>query len=78
MRDERLYAYRTRFRSCLALGFLVLGAALPDFIAWIALTNDVNATATTYYLAVGVTKFESSDGRYNFHGSKPSNFSNFQ
>jgi len=39
----------------LALATLDLGASLTDFIAWIALANHVNSTATTYDLAISVS-----------------------
>jgi len=39
----------------LALATLDLGTSLTDFVAWIALANHVDSTATTYDLAISVS-----------------------
>jgi hypothetical protein len=46
---------------CLALGALALGIALSNFVARIAFANHVDSSATTYHLAVGMTKFQGTD-----------------
>ena len=46
----------------LALATLDLGASLTDFVAWIALANHVDSTATTYDLAISVSVLQGTDG----------------
>jgi hypothetical protein len=45
----------TPAKPTLSLATLDLGASLTDFVAWIALANHVDSTATTYDLAISVS-----------------------
>lgn len=54
-------------KSRLAAGLLDLGATLTDLEFWIALTNDVDAAASFYNLAIRMAILQSANTTYNFH-----------